>query len=118
MKTEPRSSRSQYHSFAGSIPNACKTLLRILSQGDLSQSVITSDRLINDKWAVQRAKFTIEKYYSVVGVYENLGQSLIAFEKYIPRFFQGASELYKGILGMDFILGFIVERGWIYRWKI
>ncbi|CAG7718341.1 unnamed protein product [Allacma fusca] len=54
--------------------------------GQLNSCVI-----INDKWALQMAKFNIEKYYSVVGVFERLQESLFIFEKYIPKFFTGAS---------------------------
>ena len=50
--------------------------------------------LINDKWAIQRAKFTIEKYYSVVGVLEQWNETLTALEKFVPKFFRSSARLY------------------------
>ncbi len=36
----------------------------------------------------------MEKYYAVVGVLEDLDKSLYVLEKYIPRYFAGAREVY------------------------
>ena len=52
------------------------------------------DRIINDKWAIQRAKYTIEKFYSVVGIVERWNETLEVLEKYIPRFFRGVTQVY------------------------
>jgi hypothetical protein len=44
--------------------------------------------------ALERAKYAVESQYSVVGVLEDLNTTLSVFEKYIPRFFQGAKDVY------------------------
>ncbi|GBP19034.1 Heparan sulfate 2-O-sulfotransferase pipe [Eumeta japonica] len=44
--------------------------------------------------ALQRAKRVVEEQYAVVGVLEDMNSTLLALERYIPRFFQGASQLY------------------------
>lgn len=48
--------------------------------------------------ALQRAKHVVEQQYAVVGVLEDMNSTLLAFERYIPRFFDGASQLYWGKL--------------------
>lgn len=44
--------------------------------------------------ALQRAKRVVEQQYAVVGVLEDMNSTLLALEKYIPRFFTGAFKLY------------------------
>ena len=51
-------------------------------------------RPFNTDGALERAKFAVETQYSVVGVLEDLNTTLAVFEKYIPRFFAGAREIY------------------------
>ncbi|XP_061715038.1 heparan sulfate 2-O-sulfotransferase pipe isoform X3 [Cydia pomonella] len=48
----------------------------------------------NSVEALQRAKRVVEEQYAVVGVLEDMNSTLLAFERYIPRFFSGASKLY------------------------
>jgi len=48
----------------------------------------------NSKTALTQAKFTVESEYSVVGVLEDMEITLAVLEKYIPRFFAGATEIY------------------------
>ncbi|OXA48811.1 Heparan sulfate 2-O-sulfotransferase pipe [Folsomia candida] len=48
----------------------------------------------NGEWALNRAMENVDKYYSVVGVLEELDLSLEVFEAYIPRVFAGAKETY------------------------
>lgn len=48
----------------------------------------------NTKGALERAKYAVETQYAVVGVLEDLNTTLAVFEKYIPRFFAGATEIY------------------------
>lgn len=48
----------------------------------------------NTDGALQRAKRAVETQYAVVGVLEDLNTTLTVFEKYIPRFFRGATEVY------------------------
>lgn len=51
-------------------------------------------RPFNTQGALDRAKYAVETQYAVVGVLEDLNTTLRVFEKYIPRFFEGASEVY------------------------
>ncbi|CAH2091037.1 unnamed protein product [Euphydryas editha] len=48
----------------------------------------------NSLEALQRAKRVVEQQYAVVGVLEDMNSTLIALERYIPRFFTGALRLY------------------------
>ncbi|XP_056635120.1 heparan sulfate 2-O-sulfotransferase pipe isoform X2 [Diorhabda carinulata] len=48
----------------------------------------------NTQGALERAKRAVEQNYAVVGVLEDLNTTLTVFERYIPRFFEGASDLY------------------------
>jgi len=43
---------------------------------------------------MERAKYAVETQYSVVGVLEDMNTTLAVLEKYIPRFFSGATEIY------------------------
>lgn len=51
-------------------------------------------RLLNDEWALARAKANVEHYFPVVGVLEELNKTLELFEQKIPYFFKGAQTLY------------------------
>lgn len=64
----------------------------ISSYHDSSRSFHCSP--FNTKGAVERAKYAVETQYAVVGVLEDLNTTLAVFEKYIPRFFAGATEIY------------------------
>ncbi|XP_026738237.1 heparan sulfate 2-O-sulfotransferase pipe [Trichoplusia ni] len=48
----------------------------------------------NSVEALQRAKRVVEQQYAVVGVLEDMNSTLLALEKYVPRFFKGALNLY------------------------
>lgn len=48
----------------------------------------------NTQEVLERSKYAVETQYSVVGVLEDMKTTLAVFEKYIPRFFAGASEIY------------------------
>lgn len=58
--------------------------------------MFTVYRPFNSFEALQRAKRVVEQQYAVVGVLEDMNSTLLAFERYIPRFFDGASQLYWG----------------------
>lgn len=49
----------------------------------------------NTEGALQRAKLAVEKHYAVVGVLEDLNSTLTVFEHYVPRFFRGATQVYR-----------------------
>lgn len=51
----------------------------------------------NTQGALEKAKRAVEKHYAVVGVLEDLNSTLTVFEHYVPRFFEGASDIYWGI---------------------
>ena len=40
------------------------------------------------------AKENVEKHYAVVGVLEELNKTLTVLEHYVPRFFNGAKDIY------------------------
>ncbi|CAG9824938.1 unnamed protein product [Phaedon cochleariae] len=44
--------------------------------------------------ALERAKMAVERHYAVVGVLEEMNTTLTVLEKYVPRFFEGASDIY------------------------
>lgn len=48
----------------------------------------------NTVGALERAKHAVESQYAVVGVLEDLNTTLSVFEKYVPRFFGGATDIY------------------------
>ncbi|KAK4877128.1 hypothetical protein RN001_009634 [Aquatica leii] len=48
----------------------------------------------NTEGALQRAKMAVEQHYAVVGVLEDLNKTLTVLEHYIPKFFQGAPNVY------------------------
>ncbi|XP_028133601.1 heparan sulfate 2-O-sulfotransferase pipe-like isoform X1 [Diabrotica virgifera virgifera] len=51
--------------------------------------------ILNNDWALQRAKQNVAKYYPVVGVLEELNATLEVFENTIPYFFKGVQKLYQ-----------------------
>ena len=50
--------------------------------------------LFNSKKVLNRAKETVETAYSVVGILEELDSTFLALQKYLPKFFRNAKELY------------------------
>ncbi|KAJ8942012.1 hypothetical protein NQ314_010242, partial [Rhamnusium bicolor] len=48
----------------------------------------------NTDGALERAKRAVEQHYAVVGVLEELNTTLTVLENYVPRFFEGASDIY------------------------
>lgn len=57
-------------------------------------SCIFHFRPFNSQSALEKAKYTVENEYAVVGMLDELNTTLAVFEKYIPRFFAGATEVY------------------------
>lgn len=53
-------------------------------------------RPFNTEGALQRAKRAVEQHYAVVGVLEDLNSTFTVLENYIPRFFEGASQVFRG----------------------
>lgn len=50
----------------------------------------------NTLGALEKAKYAVEKHYAVVGVLEDLNSTLTVLEKYVPKFFSGASTVFWG----------------------
>ncbi|KAF5298050.1 hypothetical protein FQA39_LY11818 [Lamprigera yunnana] len=50
--------------------------------------------LPNSQWALQQAQANVNKYYSVVGVLEELNTTLLVLEVQLPYFFKKSSQLY------------------------
>ena len=48
----------------------------------------------NTEGALERAKRAVEENYAVVGVLEEMNTTLTVLEHYIPKFFEGASDVY------------------------
>lgn len=63
----------------------------------------------NTDGALERAKRAVEEQYAVVGVLEDLNTTLTVFEHYIPRFFQGSSEIYWGKYNIHYKNNLIVR---------
>lgn len=61
----------------------------------------SSESPFNTVGALERAKLAVEKHYAVVGVLEDINTTLTVLENYIPRFFQGATDVYYGKLLMN-----------------
>ncbi|XP_044732111.1 uronyl 2-sulfotransferase-like [Chrysoperla carnea] len=51
-------------------------------------------RILNNEWALQRAKNNVERYYPVVGVLEELNSTLRILESKLPYFFKGIQKVY------------------------
>ena len=51
-------------------------------------------RLFNNPEALQIAKKNVEKYYTVVGITENMNMTLTVAEKKMPQYFKGAKKIY------------------------
>lgn len=64
---------------------------------------VLSFRVLNDRWALERANSNVERYYPVVGVLEELNSTLTVLEKRLPYFFRGVKDIYfKQLLGKVF----------------
>ncbi|XP_054256845.1 uronyl 2-sulfotransferase-like [Macrosteles quadrilineatus] len=50
--------------------------------------------VLNDRWALERAKSNVERYFPVVGILEELNSTLVVLEKKLPYFFAGVQEIY------------------------
>lgn len=50
--------------------------------------------ILNNAWALSRAKSNVERYYKVVGVLEELNATLQVLEYKLPYFFKGVQDLY------------------------
>ena len=55
-------------------------------------------RVFASQKASQRAKENIEKYYTVVGILEEITESLVVFERFIPQYFKNATNMYTRLI--------------------
>jgi len=51
--------------------------------------------VFGDERALMDAKANVEKHFSVVGILEDMQDSLKVLEKFVPAFFEGVPQLYK-----------------------
>ncbi len=51
-------------------------------------------RGFNEDYPLQQAKYNVERYYSVVGVLEDMNKTLTVLDAYVPRFFKGVKDVY------------------------
>ena len=62
--------------------------------------LVLSTRLHNNQWSLNRAKSNVERYYSVVGILEQVNTTLKVFEHKLPYFFKGLQNMYyKDLMG-------------------
>ena len=52
-------------------------------------------RIPGSEWALNKAKQNVLRHYLLVGVTEELEDFIVVLETVLPRFFKGASQLYK-----------------------
>lgn len=52
-------------------------------------------RNAGSRWALEQAKYNLVNEYLLVGVTEELEDFIMILEAALPRFFKGATELYK-----------------------
>lgn len=52
-------------------------------------------RNIGSRWALEQAKYNLINEYLLVGVTEELEDFVMMLEAALPRFFRGATELYR-----------------------
>ncbi|KAK7082791.1 hypothetical protein SK128_005263 [Halocaridina rubra] len=52
-------------------------------------------REVGNQYALQQAKYNVEKHYSVVGIMENMNLFFKILQHYLPRFFKDISEVGK-----------------------
>jgi hypothetical protein len=59
------------------------------------KNTLTIFRELNNMDALQRAKLTLEKEYSVVGLLEKLDETFKVMEAYVPLYLNGIKHIYK-----------------------
>lgn len=52
-------------------------------------------RNVGSRWALEQAKYNLVNEYLLVGVTEELEDFIMILEAALPRFFKGATELYR-----------------------
>lgn len=50
--------------------------------------------VVGSKWALNRAKANIDRWFPVVAVLERMTQSLRVLQHFLPKFFSGAPRVY------------------------
>lgn len=64
---------------------------------EINHSLTSSSlcRNVGSQWALEQAKYNLVNEYMLVGVTEELEDFVMMLEAALPRFFKGATELYK-----------------------
>ncbi len=52
-------------------------------------------RNVGSRWALEKAKYNLVNEYLLVGITEELEDFIMILEAALPRFFKGATELYR-----------------------
>lgn len=65
-------------------------------------------RNIGSKWALEQAKYNLVNEYMLVGVTEELEDFVMMLEAALPRFFKGATELFRtGMMPRKFLSEYV-----------
>lgn len=62
---------------------------------DHSDHSAASGRNVGSRWALEQAKYNLVNEYLLVGVTEELEDFIMILEAALPRYFRGATELYR-----------------------
>ena len=76
-------------------PAAIQLCYFVGPEGPCSPENIRNASLESWNIAAQKAKFNVEKHYSVVGLTSNLRGTIKLLEAYLPRFFHGAHAFFR-----------------------
>lgn len=66
-------------------------------KAEINHSLTSSSlrRNVGSQWALEQAKYNLVNEYMLVGVTEELEDFVMMLEAALPRFFKGATNLYK-----------------------
>lgn len=67
----------------------------LVSSSMLTLTLFPVCRNAGSRWALEQAKYNLINEYLLVGVTEELEDFVLILEAALPRFFKGATELYK-----------------------
>lgn len=64
---------------------------------------------MGSQWALEQAKYNLVNEYMLVGVTEELEDFVMMLEAALPRFFKGATDLYKtGALAAKWLRAYVI----------
>lgn len=62
---------------------------------NISFEILIWCRNVGSRWALEQAKYNLVNEYLLVGVTEELEDFIMMLEAALPRFFRGATDLYR-----------------------